>query len=240
MSLWLILSLIIAGPLIGSLIGILKKPTPRLLSAYLGFAAGVMIAISFLELLPEALDLSPIIYIIVAFIIGFFGMMVVDDLVPHIHPGLGDKEKPSIKRTSFMLIIGIAIHNMPEGLAISTGFTSMEKLGLIIAIGIALHDIPEAIITSAPMYASTKKRLKSFLISFSTVIPTLVALFIGIFVFKFISDVLLGIIMALTAGVMFYIAGDELVPCAERQHHTHSANAGMALGVITVLLSSLI
>lgn len=240
MNILLIISLIIIGPLIGSLIGVMKKPTPRLLASYLGFAAGVMIAISFLQLMPEALGLAPLIYVIIGFIIGFFVIMLLDDLVPHIHPGLVQKESPSIKRTAIMLLIGIAIHNLPEGLAISSGFASLEKLGLAIALGIALHNIPEGIVTAAPLYASTRKRLKSFLLSFLTVIPTLLAFLLGIFLFTFISNTLLGIIMAITAGVMFYISGDELIPCAERQKHTHSANIGMALGVIAVLLTTLI
>lgn len=228
------------GPLIGSLIGVMKKPTPRLLSSYLGFAAGVMIAISFLQLMPEALRLSSMIYVIIGFVIGFFIMMLIDDLIPHIHPGLSQKEKPSIKWTAYMLLIGIAIHNLPEGLAISSGFASMEKLGIAIALSVALHNIPEGIVTSAPLYASTRKRLKSFLLSFSTAIPILLAFFLGIFLFTFIPDTLLGIIMAITAGIMIYISGDELIPCAERQKHTHSANIGIALGVITVLLTTLI
>ena len=240
MNIFLIISLIILGPLIGSLIGVMRKPTPRLLSSYLGFAAGVMIAISFLQLMPEALKLSPVIYVIIGFVMGFFIMMFFDDLVPHIHPGLCAKETPAIKRTAIMLLIGIALHNFPEGLAISSGFASMGRLGLAIAFGIALHNIPEGIVTAAPLYASTGKRLKSFLLSFSIMVPTLLAFFLGIFLFGFISNTLLGIIMAITAGIMFYISGDELIPCAERQKHTHSANIGMALGVIAVLLTTLI
>jgi ZIP family zinc transporter len=240
MHILLIILLIIIGPLIGSLIGVLKKPSHRLLSSYLGFAAGVMIAISFLQLIPEALKLTPIVYVIIGFVVGFFTMMFVDDLVPHIHPGLCRQERPSIKKTALMLLIGIAIHNLPEGIAISSGFTSMEKIGLAIALGIAFHDIPEGIITSAPLYASTRKRLKSFLMSFSTVIPTLVTFFMGLFLFRLIPTALLGIAMSATAGIMFYISGDELIPCAERQKHTHSANIGMALGIIMVLLTTLI
>ncbi|MBL7054542.1 ZIP family metal transporter [Candidatus Woesearchaeota archaeon] len=240
MNILLIIALIIMGPIIGSLIGVIKKPTPKLLASYLGFAAGVMISISFLQLIPEALKLSSMIYVIIGFVAGFFIMMFFDDLIPHLHPGLCSKEKPSIKRTAFTLLIGIALHNLPEGLAISSGFASLEKLGFVIALSIALHNIPEGIVTAAPLYASTKKRLKSFLLSSSTAIPILFAFLIGTFLFRFIPDILLGIVMAFTAGVMFYISGDELLPCAERQKHTHSANMGMALGVIIVLLTTLI
>lgn len=239
-NLLLISILIIIGPIIGSLIGIVKKPSQRYLCGALGFAGGIMIAISLLELMPHALDISPLFIVIIGFIGGIFLMLVLDRLLPHIHPELARKERPSIRRTAMVLIIGIALHNLPEGLAISSGFSYIQKLGIILAIGIAIHNIPEAIATVVPLYAATKKRLSSFLVSSSTCVPELIGFLVGFLILKNLSLSTLGLMMALTAGVMFYIVGDELIPTSQRLVAGHTANIGLALGVIVVLLLGLL
>lgn len=239
-NLVLISFLIVAGPIIGSLIGIIKKPSQRYLCGALGFAAGIMIAISFLELMPHALEISPLFVVIIGFILGILLMLALDKLLPHIHPALARKEKPSIRRTAMVLMIGIALHNLPEGLAISSGFSYVQKLGIILAIGITIHNIPEAIATVVPLYAATKKRFHSFLVSSLTCIPELIGFLIGFLILKNLSLDVLGLMMALTAGVMFYIVGDELIPTSQRLVAGHAASIGLALGVIAVLLLGLL
>jgi len=239
-NLVLVSILIIAGPLIGSLIGIAKKPSQRYLCGALGFAGGIMIAISLLELMPHALEISPLFIVIIGFAVGIFLMLILDKLLPHIHPELARKERPSIRRTAVVLLIGIALHNLPEGLAISSGFSYTQKLGIILAIGLAIHNIPETIATVVPLYATTKKRLSSFLVSFSTCVPELIGFLIGFLILKSLSLSTLGLMMALTAGVMFYIVGDELIPTSQRMVAGHSANIGLALGIIVVLLLGLL
>lgn len=239
-NLVLISFLIVAGPIIGSLIGIIKKPSRRYLCGALGFAAGIMIAISFLELMPHALEISPIFIVIAGFVGGILLMLALDKLLPHIHPQLARKERPSIRRTAVVLAIGIALHNLPEGLAISSGFSYVQKLGIILAIGIAIHNIPEAIATVVPLYAATKKRLSSFLVSSSECVPELIGFLIGFLILKNLSSSILGLVMALTAGVMFYIVGDELIPTSQTLVTGHTASIGLALGVIVVLLLGLL
>lgn len=150
-ELLLILFLIFFGQTLGSLIGFIKKPSKTILHGSLAFAASMMIGISFIQLIPEGLKITSSYLIVFSFFVGIIVMGIVDKLLPHINPELLKKEKPSIKRSVTMLVIGIALHNFPEGLAIGVGFALTSQLGVIIALSIAIQDVPENIATIIPL-----------------------------------------------------------------------------------------
>jgi len=245
-----IIALIVLGPLLGTFIGISIKPTKRVLSYSLGLAAGVMLAISFLQLIPHSIGLGTIWIALVGFVDGFLLIMVIDLMLPHMHVVTGIVDSSSKKthkcfdlklyRCGMLIVVGIALHNLPEGFAIASGLTHTLKLGIIIALGIALHDIPEAIASTIPLYASTRNKARSFLISMSTTIPTLIGFASGYFLLRNISEPVLGLSMAITAGIMVYITLDELVPRAEEQGHMHAVSIGIMTGIILVMLSNLL
>jgi ZIP family zinc transporter len=229
------------GPLIGSLIGVMKKPSERFMFNMLSFAAGVMLAISFLELIPESLKLANTWIVVFGFIAGSLGMFLMDKAIPHIHPELCSQEPGKrLKKSAYYLLIGIFLHNFPEGIAIGIGGAINTKLTLTIALAIAIHDIPEAICTSAPYYYATKKRLKAFLLSLSTAVPTLIGFAISFFLFKDLPGNFLAIIIAATAGLMIYISADELIPTSCCKMTNHSTIFSLIAGVVFVLLLGLL
>src|SRR6056297_853677 len=104
----------------------------------LAFAGGVMLAISFLELIPRSIEYSSIFMAILGIILGSGLMFAVDRIIPHIHPELCKQEQgKSLKKTAIYLIIGIFLHNFPEGMAIAIGAVSEPKVGFVIALAIA-------------------------------------------------------------------------------------------------------
>ena len=232
-----IIILIFAGSIAGSLLGIIKKPTARMLCGFLSFAGGMMVFISLIHLLPESIKLTNWAISIVAVIVGALLIWLIDKSLPHINPELAKKEKPNIKRTAAMLVIGMAIHNLPEGLAVSGGFTVIPKLGFLVALSIALHDIPEAIATVVPVFAASGKRLKSFLISSTVVAFEFVGFLAGYFIFKNISPLALGIALALTAGIMMYLSFEELFPCAKMRKYPVISTLAVLLSFIFVLIT---
>lgn len=234
----LILLIGASGPIIGSAIGVLKKPSDRFTFGMLAFAAGVMIAISLLELLPQAITLAPLWGVALGLALGTVLMYGVDKIIPHIHPETC-KQRMSLHRTAIFLLIGIFIHNFPEGLAIASGTIIGFRETLIIAIAIGIHNIPEGICTSAPYYYCTKKRLETFLLSASTAIPIVLGFVMGKFLFAMISPVFVGILVSLTAGVMMYISADELIPASISKHQSHwdrSRIFSFMIGIVFVLL----
>jgi len=232
--------LIFAGQTLGSLIGLIKKPSKVALYGSLSFAASMMVAISFVQLIPEGLKYTPLFLIAISFFVGIAIMWAVDWLLPHINPELIKKEKPSVKRSVTMLVVGIALHNIPEGLAIGVGFAITTELGIAIALAIAIQDLPENIATIVPLYGMTKKKTKSFTILITTVLFEVAGFIIGYLALKETSLIWLGASLALAAGFMVYISVEELIPSAQIKKYPKMAAAAMILGVMCVLLTSLI
>ena len=115
------------------------------------------------------------------------------------------------------------------------GVAQATSLTLIIALAIAIHDIPEGICTSAPYYHCTKKRMKSFLVSASTLIPTIIGYTIGNILFGIIELSVVGIIVAATAGIMIYISADELIPTSCMEKSDHFTIFSLIAGIILVM-----
>lgn len=237
----IIILISVAGPLIGSLIGVLKKPSERYMFNLLSFAAGVMIAVSFLELIPEALNLTSTWFVVIGIILGSLVMFGLDRLIPHLHPGLcGQEQGHKLGKTAAYLLWGIFLHNFPEGLAMGVGSVTAIKVSFVIAIAIAIHDIPEGICTSAPFFFVTKKRMKSFLVSAATAIPTVIGFLAAYYFFPKLPMGLVGSLVAATAGVMIYISADELIPTSCCKMSDHTTIFSLIAGVLAVVLLGLI
>ena len=235
-----IVFLIFVGQTLGSLIGLIKKPKENILRGSLAFAASMMLGISFFQLIPESLKIAPFYLVVISFFCGVVMFRVVDRILPHINPELLKKEKPSVKRSIVMLVIGMALHNIPEGLAIGVGFVLKPALGVAIALGIASQDVPENIATIVPLYGLTKKKMKSFIITTATILFELVGFIFGYYILKETSANLLGASLALAAGFMTYISIEELIPAAQIKENLKVGIISLILGILCVLLIILI
>jgi ZIP family zinc transporter len=226
----------VLGPIVGSAIGVARRPSTRYLCNMLCFAAGVMLAISFLELIPESIHLSSIGLCILGIVLGALVMYGLDVTLPHIHPELCMPEQGrNLKRTAIYLIVGIFLHNFPEGMAIAIGEVADTKLSIVIALAIAIHNIPEGICTAGPYYHTVGRRLKAFLVSASTAIPILIGFVVARYLYATISMDLVGIIIGGTAGLMIYISADELIPAACDTGVGHRTIFSLLLGVLLVI-----
>jgi ZIP family zinc transporter len=252
-QLLLILALATAGPIIGSLIGVIRKPKESYMYNMLAFAGGVMLAISFLQLIPESINLIQddlnqlenfktisLLICALGIFLGAIIMYLIDKIIPHIHPELCIPEQGSkLQKTSMYLLLGIFMHNIPEGMAVALGEVSENASVIIIGLAIAIHNIPEGICTSAPFYNISKKRLKSFLTSSLTAIPILVGFGIASVLYNYISDTLIGLIAGLTAGFMIYIVSDGIIPnaCSTTDHKPIFS---LIIGIVFVILLGII
>jgi ZIP family zinc transporter len=230
----------VLGPILGSGLGVLKRPSFNYICNMLCFAAGVMLAISFLELIPESIHMGSVGVCVAGLVVGALTMFGLDKIIPHLHPELCSQEQGcNLERTSIYLILGIFLHNFPEGMAIAIGSVTEVRVSIVIALAIAIHNIPEGICTSAPYYHSTGARLKSFLISSSTALPILMGYLLARHIFQNIPEPVVGFIIGATAGLMIYITTDELIPtsCAGTNHQTIFC---LMVGVVFVILLGLI
>jgi zinc transporter, ZIP family len=241
----IILSLLAGlATMIGSLISLsIKKPGPKFLTLSLGFSAGVMIFVSFVELLDQGIKLvgHPMSYIF--FFVGMGLMFLIDNLVPHDYMAEHNKDeimckKNNLSRTGFFIALGITIHNFPEGLAVFAGSLQNIKVGFAIAAAIALHNIPEGIAVSVPIYTATRSRRKAFIWSaLSGLAEPLGAIIAAIFLLPFLNNTVIGYLLATVAGIMVFLSIDELLPISRSYGEEHLSIVGIMAGMIVMAVS---
>ncbi|MFO7728792.1 MAG: zinc transporter ZupT [Desulfonatronovibrio sp.] len=243
---------------IGSFIAFFTSHTNKaFLSMALGFSAGVMIYISFVELMPEALEKLEAIHghgpaawmMTIGFFAGIFFIGIIDRLVPEyenphearrveeLQNGI-DRER--MRRMGIFAALAIAIHNFPEGMA--TFFTTLADptLGIAIAVAIALHNIPEGIAVAIPIYYATKSRTKAFWLSTASGLAEPLGALIGFLILRpYISPTVLGLVFAFVAGIMVFISLDELFPAAREYGKGHLAIYALIAGMLIMALTLL-
>jgi ZIP family zinc transporter len=233
---------------IGSAIAyFIRRPKVVYLSFSLGLSAGVMIYVSFMELLPKAMDDVAEAPALLAFFAGILFIAMVDLLVPerenpHNPEGLdeprGAHAERQLMRAGVMTALAIGIHNFPEGLATFAAALSDVRVGVFIAIALAIHNIPEGIAVSVPIYYATLNRNKAFVYSFLSGISEPIGALIGYLVLMpFLSPAVLAGTLAFVAGIMIYISLDELLPMAHRYGHGHLVISGIVLGMLIMAVS---
>ena len=227
----------------GSLLGIIiAKPGPVFMSFTLGFSAGVMILVSFVELLAGSIESVGFFQAHVAFLAGMAAFFLIDLLVPHDyiaekHVSKGGRSGPMM-RTGMLIALGIGIHNFPEGMAALAGSLKNIKLGISIAIAIAIHNIPEGLAVSAPVLAATGSRKKAFWWSFlSGVSEPVGAMISAMFLMPFLTDKLLGWLLAGIGGIMTAISLDEIIPSAKAYNSGHVTIFGIMSGMAVMFIS---
>ena len=242
---------------VGSIIGLVaKKTNTKFLSIALGFSAGVMIFVSFVDIYPKAYEMlmNEISEVdagwltMIGFFIGILIIAIIDMLIPkyknpHEVKSIEDMEerksnKKSLLRMGIFTALAIGIHNFPEGLATFVATLADPTLGIPIAIAIALHNIPEGLAVSVPIYYATGSRKKAFAYSFVSGLAEPIGAIIGYLVLRpFLNDVVMGIIFSAVGGIMVYISIDELLPAAKRYGKHHTAMAGLIFGMFIMALS---
>lgn len=224
------------GTTIGGLIGTeLKNTSNKFLSFIISFASGLMIAIVSFELIPEALQITNVIVVLMSIIFGIFVMIICDILVDKKFSQNEWKNKKNqrenLLKTGIIVSIGLAIHNFPEGLAIGSGFESSVKLGISLAIAICFHDIPEGIAMAVPMKNGGISSAKViYYVILSGITTGIGALFGGIV--GGISQNIIAMCLGFAAGAMIYIVSGELIPESNNLYKGRTTAIGNMLGFI--------
>lgn len=243
----------------GLIVALGGQPSRRLLAGGLGFSAGVMILLSFMEMMPTAVafigrenDTAATNWLAYGgFFAGVLLIGVIDRLVPKsINPheplergGLGADlpADSSMLRTGLLVGIALALHNFPEGFA--TFVTTLEDpaLAIPVVIAIAMHNIPEGVAVAVPIRAATGSRWKAAGFATLTGVTEPLGAVIGyLLVRPFLTDTIFGLTFAAVAGVMVFVSLDKLLPTAERygEHHVaiYGLVSGMALMALTLLM----
>jgi zinc transporter, ZIP family len=279
---------------IGSSIAFFVKDrnNTKFLTLSMGFAAGVMIYVSFMEIFPHALhalENIPVDHVhhdhdhdhshehahesgtvsykyigVIAFFVGMLLVALIDKIVPHDdnpHEFMSTEEKEAaaadveaikkgkevspagkkrLMRIGLLTATALALHNFPEGIATFVSALENVSLGVTIAIAIALHNIPEGIAVSMPVYYATGSRSKAFWYSFlSGVVEPIGAILAYFLLMPFMNDIMIAVLLSGVAGIMVFIALDQLLPAAEEYGEHHISIYGMVAGMAVMAISLL-
>ena len=240
-----------------------RKPSTSFLALALGFSAGVMLYVSFIEIFPSASTALSAVFepkvssawTVAAFFIGMAFIMLIDFLIPEEknphEPKDADDFASSVSRKGLLRVglstaLAIAVHNFPEGLATFMSSVHDPQLGVSVAFAIAVHNIPEGIAVAVPVYYATRNRKKAFFLSlFSGLAEPLGGLLgfalISLFALHTAAaSVVFGAVFAAVAGIMVYISLDELLPTAEKYGRHHFVLAGVIGGMAVMAVSLLL
>ncbi len=230
---------------IGSFLGLYSKfENKRLLSLALGFSAGVMIYVSFMELLIISFDSLGGLYGdtigkligVTAFIMGL-SIMFFNSIADFISRS-SNKDESLLVRTGLFSAIALAIHNFPEGFATFTAAVYDPTVGATLAIAIAIHNIPEGLAVSVPIYYATKNKSKAFWISFASGLAEPFGALIGFLIFRTVyNEALFGVSFALCAGIMIYVSLNELLPVSKEYGKPSDPIIGVTAGIIVMAIS---
>ena len=246
----------------GLMVVFFRKSSHVILSVMLGFSAGIMIYVSFIELYQEALANlcnvhGPVIGKIMTVLSFFFGltlMAFINEFIPEPnHPHLPKKmetsriengsrflgrEKSRLLRTGIFTALAVTIHNFPEGIVSYASAMKSPMLGFSVALAIAIHNIPEGIAISIPVYYATGSKKKAFVWSLLSGLSEPLGAIIAFLVLgQIISDNLFGIIFGAVSGIMVYISIDELLPAAREYGEHNLSILGLMLGMAVMAIS---
>lgn len=234
----------------GILAFFLKKENLNTLALGLGFSAGVMLYVSFMELLPQATgELTKIFtaktaegLTILFFFIGTLFAWLIDFFLPSHHlenKSLSKENK--LKRVGLFTALVLAVHNFPEGLTTFMATLTNTPTGISIAVAIALHNIPEGISVALPIYHATNNKQKAFWYATLSGLAEPLGAIIGYILLRnFLKGPAFGFAFALTAGIMVYISLDELLPTAHEYGQAHKIIWGILAGMLVMALGLLL
>ena len=236
------------------------RTNTKFLATALGFSAGVMIYVSFVEIFFKAKDalinelgkVGGTWLTVGAFFGGIFFIALIDKMIPsyenpheihkveELEPENLDVQFKKLHRMGMFTALAIAIHNFPEGLATFAAALKDPGVGVAIAVAIAIHNIPEGIAVSVPIYYATGSKKKAFTYSFLSGLAEPVGALIGYVVLRhFFNDIIFGVLFASVAGIMVFISLDELLPSAQEYGEHHLSIYGLIAGMAVMALSLL-
>ena len=225
----------------GLVVVMFGHPSNNKLGHMLSFSAGVMLFISFIDLLPEAIGGVGFGLANIAFFVGMFMFAIVLRFVPE--PDLtrltGEKkEKENMMYLGMVAALGISLHNFPEGVAVYLATLEGTNVGIALALAIAAHNIPEGMAVAGPIYRATGSKWEAFKWSFiSGVCEPVGAIAFGITMRAYLTPFVVKTVLSGVAGVMTFMCFHELIPSSLKYLNPSEAMYSNVGGMIFISIS---
>lgn len=215
---------------LGAILLFIKKDfTYKSLAVFLGLASGVMVAVVLFDMMPSAL-ITNYKKALLGLILGIIILVFIDKFL------FKYKSSDSLLGLGYLIMLAIAMHDLPEGMAIALGDELKGRTGMVIALGIGIHNIPEGMAIAAPLLMARMSRLKivkqTLLVGLITPIGTI----IGKYAVKIVPG-LLPLLLGLASGIMIYLVFFQLWPEAKIKDK-QSRWVGFWLGILIILFAT--
>lgn len=232
-----------ASTLIGTIPIFFKKvKVSTMITASLAFAAGIMLTVSFSDLIPNSfaylntmfLPFPAILISSIFIVVGVIFSMLIDK-----YQSTSPQHKSQqLYKVGIFSMIAMILHNIPEGIATFMTSTNDLKLGITLTIAIALHNIPEGISIAVPLFYATGQKRKAIFYTFISGISEFAGAFIAyLFLAKYMTDTTMGILFSLIAGIMIHISIYELIPTSKSYQQVKLTYKSFFIGILFMLLS---
>lgn len=212
----------------------------RFLSSILEYSAGMMLAVVLTDLLPHAFELAALPFVMTGVTIGVVFMVFMEEWTSHLQKKWHSipRDKQAMFRMGVTMAIGIALHNLPEGLAIGGGFEANFSLGLSLALTILIHDVPEGVALAVPLRVSGLSLKKAALVAAASGIPTGIGALIGGLIGQ-VAPKTISLCLSLAAGAMLYVVLSDLIPQSKKLYSGRLPSFFNILGVLTGIIISI-
>jgi len=228
------------GTGIGGLIAFfINKVNNRFLSSIMEFSAGLMTSVVCFELIPEAFDLGGTVTTFFGIFCGIFVVIIIENFIKKSQMLKKNYGNTGLLRAGILTSIGIALHNLPEGFAVGSGFEVSMSLGLTITAVIVIHDIPEGISIAVPMRAGGFSKSKAFIYTILSGLPMGLGAFLGAALGS-ISQKLISLCLGFAGGAMLYVVYGELVPESKRLYLGRLSSIANIMGIICGIIVSIL
>lgn len=234
----LLASLSVITTLAGVALAIYLGKNERAIAIGIGFSAGIMLLVSFLELMPEAVGSAGLLRAATAFVAGLLIVAVLHWVIPHTH--LVEEHgafAPGLVRTAYLVAFGLILHDVPEGFAMANSYIASPSLGVLVALAIAIHNLPEEFAMAVPIVMVKKKRFL-YAAAFMSGLAEPLGAIIGLVAVHF-HPMLNPLFMAFAAGAMVFVSVHELLPMARRYRKLPLFALGMAISIAVYALLAL-
>jgi len=226
--------------LLGVTLAIYIGKNERAIAAGIGFSAGIMLLISFFELVPEAVSEIGMGAALVAVMLGMLIIAALHWIIPHTHLV---EEKGAFSQTllksAYLVAFGLILHDVPEGFAMANSYIASPSQGVLVALAIAIHNIPEEFAMAVPIIM-VKKRWFLYMAAFLSGLAEPLGAIVGLVAVHF-HPALNPLFMAFAAGAMIFISVHELLPMARKYKKTNLFILGAIISVfVYVLLAAVV
>lgn len=223
-----------------------RSLSDRMLDAMLGFGAGVMLAASAFSLIIPGLAAAEAqgagtwgasLIVGGGILLGAGVLLLLDRALPHEHfiKGPEGARGRSLRRT-WLFVIAIALHNVPEGLAIGVAFGADDAVGAAaLSMGIAIQDVPEGLVVAVALLGAGYRRLHAAALGMASGLVEPIAAVLGAAIVG-VAASLLPWGLAFAAGAMLFVISHEIIPESHRKGHEHYATTGLILGFVAMMV----